>query len=121
MASKKEKSNHSEETLGLYDNLIDALPGVERKGATLPYTSLNGNMFSFLNKKGSLGFRLPPELRDQFLKKYKTHLCVEYGVVMKEYALVPRKLFENTKELKSWFILSHEYAKTLKAKSGKKK
>jgi len=59
MGVKKEQSNHSEETLELYDKLIAALPGVERKGATIPYTSLNGNMFSFLNKEGKLGFRLP--------------------------------------------------------------
>jgi len=53
MGVKKEQSNHSEETLELYDKLIAALPGVERKGATMHYTSLNGNMFSFLTKKAN--------------------------------------------------------------------
>ncbi|MEO8151263.1 MAG: hypothetical protein ABI723_26765 [Bacteroidia bacterium] len=121
MTAKKEKSNHSPETLALYDKLITGLPDVERKGATMPYTSMNGNMYSFLNKEGVLGFRLPEKEREVFLKKYKTTLCEEYGVVLKEYISVPEKLFRNTKELKPWFELSFEYAKTLKSKPTKKK
>jgi hypothetical protein len=37
------------EKVRLYEALIATLPGVERKGAALPYTSLNGNMFSILS------------------------------------------------------------------------
>ena len=121
MPVKKETSNHSGETLELYDKLIAALPGVERKGAAMPYTSLNGNMFSFLNKEGILGLRLSQKARDEFLKKYKTTLCIEHGAVMKEYVSVPKKLFENPKELKAWFVSSYEYVKSLKPKATRKK
>ena len=121
MALQQEKSNHSEKTLELYDTLIAGLPGVERKGATMPYTSLNGNMFSFLNKEGTLGLRLPQQVKDEFLKKYKTTLCIEYGAVMMEYVSVPEKVFKRTKEMKPWFVLSYEYVKTLKPKLSKKK
>lgn len=38
-AVKKKKSNHSEETLELYDKLLASLPGVERKGVSMPFSS----------------------------------------------------------------------------------
>ena len=121
MAAKKEKSGHSAETISLFNELIAPLPGIERKGATMPYTSLNGNMFSLIVKSGALALRLPPEAREEFLKKYKTVLFEAYGAVMKEYVLVPEKLFKNIKELKPWFGKSFEYVKTLKPKPAKKK
>ena len=40
------------EKLKLYDKLIDTNPNFERKGKTMPYTSVNGHMFSQLNKAG---------------------------------------------------------------------
>ena len=36
-----------------YDKIIEIIPGIERKGLNLPYTSLNGNMFSWLDKEGT--------------------------------------------------------------------
>ncbi|MEP6597061.1 MAG: hypothetical protein ABJA71_14005 [Ginsengibacter sp.] len=97
MAVKKEKSNHSQETLQLCDKLIAAVPGVERKGATIPYTSLSGNMFSFLNKEGVFGLRLPQQVRNEFLKKDKATLRTEYGAVMKEYVSVPENFLKPPK------------------------
>lgn len=38
------------ERLAFYDRLIAANPNFERKGKTMPYTSVNGHMFSQLNK-----------------------------------------------------------------------
>lgn len=37
------------EKIALYEKLLATIPGIERKGATMPYTSLNGNMFSFID------------------------------------------------------------------------
>jgi len=48
-------------TLNLYEKLVATNPEVERKGDTMPYTSLNGHMFSLLTKEG----RLPQEIQDQ--------------------------------------------------------
>ena len=103
-----------------YDKLIKTSRGIERKGASLPYTSINGHMFSFLDKAGSLGLRLPEDARKDFLKKYDTALCEAYGTVLKEYVLVPEKLFESTAQLKKYFDISIEYVKSLKPKSHKK-
>ena len=57
-------------SLEFYEKLVATNPKVERKGATVPYTSLNGHMFSYLSKEGKLALRLPPPEREEFLKKY---------------------------------------------------
>ena len=39
--------------VALYEKLVATNPKVERKGDTVPYTSLNGRMFSYLSKRVS--------------------------------------------------------------------
>lgn len=107
--------------LALYDALVATNPNVARKGDTVPYTALNGNMFSYLAKTGELALRLPEGEREAFLKKFKTTLCEQYGIVQKEYVMVPAPLLANTKELKKFFDISHAYAASLKPKPTKKK
>lgn len=102
--------------LAIYEKLVDTNPSIQRKGDTMPYTSLNGNMFSLLGKDGSLGFRLSKEDREEFLMKYKSKLMEQYGAVMKEYVLITDQLLNSPKELKKYFDLSFAYAKTLKPK-----
>jgi hypothetical protein len=108
------------EAVALYEKLIATRRGVERKGASLPYTSLNGNMFSLLTKSGALALRLPPLERQAFLRKYKAKLCEQYGVVMKEYVEVPPSLLRRTRELKTFFDASFDYASSLKPKPTKR-
>lgn len=91
-------------------------PNVERKGATVPYTSLNGHMFSYLSKEGKLALRLPAKEGAAFLEKYKAKLCDAYGKVQPEYVEVPDSLLASTRELKKHFDSSYEYAKSLKPK-----
>jgi TfoX/Sxy family transcriptional regulator of competence genes len=105
--------------LALYEKLVATNPKVERKGATIPYTSLNGHMFSFL-KAGKLSLRLPTEERNAFLKKYKTTLSENYGIVQKEYVDVPDSLLKKTSELKKFFDLSYAYVGSLKPKPTKR-
>src|SRR4029078_3202816 len=101
------------EVLEQYDWLIAMLPGVERKGATVPYTSLNGHMFSYLSKAGTLSLRLPEATRTAFLRKYKTRLCEQYGIVQKEYVEVPAALLGKTAELKPYFAESLSYVTSM--------
>jgi TfoX/Sxy family transcriptional regulator of competence genes len=116
------KSPIPPEKVALYEKAVATLPGVERKGADNPFTSLNGNMFSLLSAQTqTLALRLQKEEREAFLKKYKTKLFEAYGAVMKEYVAVPDALLKNTKELQKYMALSYEYAKTLKPKASKKK
>src|SRR5688572_5382365 len=104
-----------------YEKLVATNPKVERKGATMPYTSLNGHMFSFLTKTGKLALRLPAEERDAFLKKFKTTLCEQHGTVLEEYVEVPDALLKKTQELKKFFDLSYAYVGSLKPKATVKK
>lgn len=111
---------HSEK-VELYEKLVATNPSVERKGATVPYTSLNGHMFSYLSKEGKLALRLPPAEREAFLKKYKAKLCEAYGVVQPEYVEVPDSLLLKTTELKKFFDSSYAYVASLKPKATTKK
>ena len=115
MATKKESQMYAAK-LTLYEKLVATNPAVERKGDTMPYTSLNGHMFSLLAKDGSLGIRLSKEDREEFIKKYHSELMKQYGVIMKEYVIVPDKLLANTKELEKYFERSYGYVKSLKPK-----
>jgi hypothetical protein len=107
--------------LALYEKLVATNPNVQRKGATVPYTSLNGHMFSYLSKLGKLALRLPAPEREAFLKKYKAKLCEAYGVVQPEYVEVPDSLLSSTQELKKFFDCSYAYVGSLKPKSTTKK
>src|SRR4030095_4527773 len=115
MPVKKEPDVYASK-LSIYEKVIATNPSIERKGDTMPYTSLNGNMFSFLAKGGSLGFRLSKEDREEFMNKYKSGPMIQYGAVLKEYVVIPDQLLNSLKELKKYFELSYAYAKTLKPK-----
>src|SRR5215468_9031556 len=116
MAAKKQTSDLPKEKLNAYKKLIASNPLIELKGATVPYTSFNGHMFSYFEKDGTFGLRLPEKEREAFLKKYKTTLFISYGIVKKEFVLVPEKLLMNFKEFKPYFETSFQYVKSLKAK-----
>jgi len=102
--------------IDLYNALVATLPGVIRKGDTIPYTSVNGHMFSFLTKDDVVGLRLPSDERLKFLAKYQTKLIEQYGVVQKEYVAVPEELLLKTDELKPFFETSFNYTSSLKPK-----
>lgn len=116
MSLKKEKNIIPPDKLKLYDKLVATDPNIERWGDTMPYTSLNGHMYTFLSKTGSLCIRLPKDERENFLKKFNTTLCEAHGAVLKEYVSVPDALLQNTNALKKYLDLSHGYVKTLKPK-----
>src|SRR5258708_876292 len=67
--------------LPLYERLIATLPDVDRKGAKIPYTSLNGHMFSQLTNEGEVALRLPLDQVPGFLAKHKTKNHVAYDAV----------------------------------------
>src|SRR5688500_5660956 len=104
------------EALARYDLLLAGSPEVVRKGASMPYTSLNGHLFSFLTPEGKLALRLPAAEREAFLARYETKVCEQHGSVMKEYVEVPDALFGQTAELQPFFAASVAYVGTLKPK-----
>lgn len=110
------KADRREQNLALYEKLVATKPDVERKGDTMPYTSVNGHMFSLLTKDDGVILRLPAGERESFLKKYKTTVPVLYGAVMKEYVEVPDSLLKKTVELKKYFDASYSYISSLRPK-----
>ena len=109
------------EHLKLYEKLVAMNTGIVRKGDTMPYTSMNGHMFSLLTKEGKLALRLPEADREAFLKKYKTKLTEQYGIVMKEYVEVPDALLAKTRELQKFFEKSIAYVSALRPKPTNRK
>ena len=105
-----------ERAVVLYEELIATHPGVERKGKSSPYTSVNGNMFTILSADGTLGLRLADGDRTAFIATYRTGLYQAHGTVMKEYVAVPAELLARTAELAPYLGKSYDYAKTLKPK-----
>ena len=113
------KSNIAPGRVKSYKQLVEQLPGQEVKGATMPYTSINGNMFSFLDKEGRLSLRLAPDDRDAFIAKHRANLSTQHGTVLKEYVLVPDSVFSDPAAMKKYFRRSLDYAAGLKSKKRK--
>ncbi len=103
-----------------YDALLAAFD-TPRKGAKNAYTSLNGNMFSYLEKDGALALRMGKEARDAFIERYNASLAVAYNAVMKEYVVVPVEMLLDIDAVSPYFEESLAYVKSLKAKPTKKK
>lgn len=105
-----------EEKIELYNKLVATHAEAVRKGDTIPYTSLNGHMYSMFTKGDYVGLRLPEAERIGFIDRYKTKLVEQYGVIQKEYVVVPDTLLRNTDELKYYFDISYNYVSSLKPK-----
>jgi hypothetical protein len=110
-----------EEKQAIYDKLVQAHPEAERKGDTIPYTSLNGHMYSMITKGDDVALRLPEAERAPFIQKHKTKLVEQYGIVQKEWVVVPDSLLKNPAGLKKYFDMSYQYVSTKKPKPTKKK
>jgi hypothetical protein len=108
-----------EEAKGHYAKLVATIHEAQLKGAKMPYTSMNGNMYSYLGENG-IALRLPADAREEFLTKYQTTLYHAHGIVQKEYVTVPAELLVKTDELAEHFRVSFDYAKTLKPKATKR-
>lgn len=104
----------------LYERVVATIDAVERKGATMPYTSRDGHMFSFLDPTGSMALRLSAGDRDAFLVQYGSTLVEQHGRVVQEFVVVPDGLLERTDELAPWLARSHEWIGTLKPKPTKR-
>jgi hypothetical protein len=118
--AKAEPTAATAASLPAYDRVIATQPALERKGAKLPYTSLNGNMSSYLADDGMLVLRLGGEEREAFVARYGTGLHEAFGTIQKEYVDVPASLLEATDELAPWFAASVTYVGALRPKPTKR-
>ena len=106
-----------QEQVEQFEQLLATRPEIERKGAQLPYASVNGNMVCVLGADGTMGLRLGAADRSAFLKAYGGTLYEAYGAVMKEYVAVTPALLADTEAMAPWLAKSWVYAQTLKAKA----
>ena len=105
--------------LELYTDMVTAIPD-KVKGDTIPYTSVNGHMYSMLTKGDDIGLRLPDDIRATFIEQYAARLITQYGVVQKEYIAVPEELFTQPEELQRYFKISFDHISRKKPKPAKK-
>jgi len=116
MNAKKAEPALPREVIESYDRLIATQPGVDRKGAKIPYTSRNGHMYSYLAEPGSLALRLAPPEREEFMARFGARLQEAYGIVQKEYVAVPDAVLRDTATLAPYFAASLAYVSSLKPK-----
>lgn len=118
MAKQKKKEFETDPAvLDAYKRMVDGVPDVEWKGATHPYTSWNGNMFSHINRDNIIGLRLSKTDLKEFTETYDTGLFEGYpGFFQKEYAAMPPTMYGNTRAMRKWFRKSFAHVSSLKAK-----
>ena len=104
-----------EKVLSKFEWLVCQFDGIQIKGAKSKYTSMNGNMFSFI-ADDTIAVRLSKHDREKFLAKHPDSICIQYNTVMKDYVLVPKSIFTNNQKLKQLYSTSVENAQTLKPK-----
>jgi hypothetical protein len=104
------------EKLALYDQIIAKVDGLERKGKTMPYTSVNGYMFALLNKACEIGIRLSKEDQRAFKEKYNATHYESYGAVMRDYVKIPERLHNDLDLMAELFHQSFSYAQSLPPK-----
>ena len=109
--------NHTDpEVLKAFDTMIAAVKGVERKGKSMPYVSINGNMFGMINHASVIGLRLANRDKAAFLLIGGTQFEGTPGYINKDYLGVPSPLYGDSKALQTWFRLSYTYASKLTPK-----
>lgn len=109
------KDKSTDNGLKIYEELIENQPDIIRKGKRLPYTSMKGNMFSFISKEGHLGLRLSEESVEKYIDLYGFTKFVQNDKVMEGFVKVPEAFLKN-ELLVDIFNECCEYAKTLQAK-----
>lgn len=105
-----------EKKLSQYDQLIARFPGIERKGETKLYTSVNEHIFAQLNKDGKLGIRFSEESKVKYLQQLKDKPFKAYVAVMKGYILIPESMWKDMNKISAPLKESYAYVLGLEPK-----
>jgi hypothetical protein len=104
------------EILELYDQIINECLRFKRKGKSVPNTSANGHMFSFINKDGELGMRFSKPVQEAYFNKYQTTFLKSHGAVMKGYILITEAMLNDKMTLVKLLNESYDYVMSLEPK-----
>ncbi len=111
---------HYDEALRQYREMVANCVDEPVKGKANPYTSMNGNMYSFLDKSGRICLRLSKAEREAFGVRFGDEPVIQYGAVMKEYVALPTEIAGDLDAASGYFRLCFDYAKTLPVKKTKR-
>jgi hypothetical protein len=112
----KAESTTDPKVLAAFEAMIAAVPGVERKGAAMPYVSVNGNMYAMISKTNVIGIRLGKDDLAAFMAAGGQPFEGTPGFINTEYGGVPASMLSNSRMLGKWFKASHAFASGLKPK-----
>ena len=104
------------ENLDIYRELVARFFEDRVKGKANPYTSMNGNMYSFLDKAGTVCLRLSKDDRAQYVDRFGTRPVEQYGAIMKEYVALPADLLTDADAIEDAFRDCFAYARSLPTK-----
>ena len=101
------------DALNRYRDLAASLLDAPVKGKANPHTSIDGNMFSFLDRSGTICIRLSKADREAFMAEFAAPPVEQYGTVMKDYVSVPHAVLDQPERIERWFRLCLQNAKRL--------
>lgn len=104
-----------DEKLELYSQALEKA-GIRKKGETLPYSSINGNMFSQMNKEGGLGLRFSDDVKEKYIAEFNSGTFSSYGKELKGYVLIPEGIIKDTHKLSLLLKESRDYVSRLPKK-----
>ncbi len=102
--------------LAIYRDLVNRFYKDKVKGKANPYTSMNGNMYSFLDKSGCICIRISDQDRTCFATAFSAGPVVQHGAIMQEYVAVLQSALNSPGELENAFRASLQYAQSLRKK-----
>ncbi len=104
------------ENLATYVALVEMFFDDQVKGKANPYTSMNGNMYSFLDDQGRICLRMAEADRAKFSDLFGTGPVQQYGATMRGYVSIPVEFLADKDVLAEAFGCSLQHAQTLKKK-----
>ncbi len=105
-----------QENLTVYRELVERFFQDRVKGKANPYTSMNGNMFSFLDKAGIVCLRMSKEDRIAYAEEFGTDEVIQYGSVMRGYVALPAERLADPDGLEEVFAACLTFARSLPKK-----
>jgi len=107
--------------LAHYQDLVTRHFADKVKGKANRYTSINGNMYSFLDRDGTICLRLSEVGKKAFNEKHGTSDVIQYGSVMRGYVAPPDALYADKAAVTAVFQECLATARALPAKPTKRK
>ncbi len=105
-----------EDKVAHYNKIVAQTNQFDRKGKTMPYTSANGYMFSFINKEGEFGIRFSKERCQELMELHNTGIFKSHGATMRDYVHFPAALFKDEKLMLNYLKEGFAHVMSLKPK-----